>query len=58
METEAILHSLLQHVDHIELDGTPERAVNNVIRRFETLPLRLVPNREQSRSGSIPRGQR
>ena len=43
LETDAILRALLRHVDHIELDGTPERAVNNVIRRFETLPLRLVP---------------
>lgn len=43
METEAMLRSLLRHVDHIELDGAPELAVNNVIRRFETLPLRLVP---------------
>lgn len=49
LETEAILRSLLRHVDHIELDGPPERAINNVIRRFETLPLRLVPNLEQSR---------
>ena len=57
LETEAILRSLVRHVDHIELDGTPETAVNNVIRRFETLPLRLVPKLEQSRSGSIPRGQ-
>lgn len=43
LETQAILRSLLRHVDHIELNGTPELAVNNVIHRFETLPLRLVP---------------
>ena len=43
METEAMLRSLLRHVDNIELDGAPELALNNVIRRFETLPLRLVP---------------
>ncbi len=43
LETQAILRSLLHHVDHIEIDGTPERAVNNVIHRFEKLPLRLVP---------------
>ena len=43
METEAMLRSLLRHVDHIELDGTPELALNNVIRRFDTLPLHLVP---------------
>jgi cytochrome P450 len=45
METEAILRSLLRHVDGIELDGAPELALNNVIRRFETLPLRLLPKR-------------
>ena len=26
-----------------ELDGAPELALNNVIRRFERLPLRLIP---------------
>jgi cytochrome P450 len=45
METEAILRSLLRHVDGIELEGAPELALNNVIRRFETLPLHLVPKR-------------
>ncbi|WP_281032735.1 hypothetical protein [Nocardia araoensis] len=29
----------------IELAGTPERAGNNIICRFETLPVRLVPKR-------------
>lgn len=43
METEAMLRSLLRHVDYIELHGAPELAVNNVIRRFESLPLRLIP---------------
>lgn len=43
MEIEAMLRSLLRHVDGIELDGAPELALNNVIRRFETLPLHLVP---------------
>lgn len=42
-ETEAILRSLLRHVERIELDGTPQLVLNNVIRRFDTLPLRLVP---------------
>jgi cytochrome P450 len=42
-ETEAVLRSLLRHVDHIELDGAPQLALNNVIRRFQSLPLRLVP---------------
>ncbi len=43
METEAVLRSLVRHVDGIELDGAPELALNNVIRRFEALPLHLVP---------------
>ncbi|MBV6762305.1 cytochrome P450 [Rhodococcus opacus] len=42
LETHAILRSLLRNVDHIELDGTPERAVNNVVHRFDRLPLRLL----------------
>ena len=42
-ETEAMLRSLLHHVERIDLDGTPRLALNNVIRRFDTLPLRLVP---------------
>ena len=46
-ETEAILRSLLRHVDHIELDGAPRLLSNNVIRRFETLPLRLTPKRSR-----------
>ena len=45
METEAMLRSLLRHVDHIELAGAPELAVNNVIRRFENLPLHLSPRK-------------
>jgi cytochrome P450 len=43
METQAVLRALLRHVDRIELLGQPHLAVNNVIHRFETLPLRLVP---------------
>ncbi|WP_370501287.1 cytochrome P450 [Mycolicibacterium sp. jd] len=42
LETQAILRSLVEHVDHIEIDGTPQRALNNIIHRFERLPLRLV----------------
>jgi hypothetical protein len=41
--TERLLRSLLRHVDRIEITSEPELAVNNVIRRFEILPLRLVP---------------
>lgn len=46
METQAILRSLLRHVERIELAGSPEIAVNNIIHRFERLPLRLVPTKE------------
>jgi len=49
LETEAFLRALLRRVDRIELDGAPERVVNNVIHRFEALPVRLVPKLEQSR---------
>ena len=38
-----MMRSLLRHVERIELDGAPELALNNVIRRFESLPLQLVP---------------
>lgn len=43
MEAEAMPRSLLLNVDHIELGGAPELALNNVIRHFESLPLRLIP---------------
>jgi cytochrome P450 len=43
LEAQAVLRALLQHVERIELVGPPEFAVNNVIHRLETLPLRLVP---------------
>ncbi|MGV0814692.1 hypothetical protein ABQF34_22225 [Mycolicibacterium boenickei] len=33
---------LLEHVDRIELAGTPKWAVNNIIRRHEHLPLKLI----------------
>ncbi|MEN4478973.1 cytochrome P450 [Mycolicibacterium cosmeticum] len=43
METATILSALLERVERIEVDGTPEWAVNNVIRRLERLPVRLIP---------------
>lgn len=43
-ETEAMLRSLLRHVRRIELDGSPQLVRNNVIRRLDNLPVRLVPN--------------
>jgi cytochrome P450 len=43
LETESILTALLDRVDRIELDGVPRLAHNNIIHRFERLPLRLIP---------------
>jgi cytochrome P450 len=51
LETQAILRALLTHVERIELAGDPTLAVNNVIHRFETLPVRLVP-RSTASAGS------
>jgi cytochrome P450 len=42
-ETAAMLRALVERVDRIELTGTPERALNNIIHRLERLPLELVP---------------
>jgi cytochrome P450 len=43
LETAAVLRALVERVDRIEATGTPERALNNIIHRFERLPLELVP---------------
>jgi cytochrome P450 len=42
METAAMLRALIERVQRFELTGTPTWAVNNIIRRHECLPLRLV----------------
>jgi cytochrome P450 len=42
LETTAMLRALLERVDRIELTGTPTWAVNNIIRRHERLPLKLI----------------
>lgn len=42
METAAILSAMLERVKRIEVDGTPKWVVNNVIRRLEALPVRLI----------------
>lgn len=42
LETTAMLRALLERVDRIELTGTPKWAVNNIIRRHERLPLKLI----------------
>lgn len=42
METSAMLRALVERVDRIELTSPPTWAVNNIIRRHESLPLKLV----------------
>jgi len=42
LETTAMLRALLERVERIELAGTPTWAVNNIIRRHERLPLKLI----------------
>jgi cytochrome P450 len=42
LETTAMLTALLDRVERIELTATPVWAVNNVIRRHERLPLKLI----------------
>ncbi|HKV20812.1 MAG TPA: cytochrome P450 [Mycobacterium sp.] len=43
LETTAMLRALLDLVDRIELTAEPTWALNNVIRRHERLPLKLIP---------------
>jgi cytochrome P450 len=43
METTAMLSALIERVDRIELTGTPVWAMNNIIRRHERLPIKLIP---------------
>lgn len=43
METQAILRALVDRVDTIRCTGEPTWAINNIIHRFERLPLELVP---------------
>jgi len=43
LETGAMLRALVECVERIELAGPPMWAVNNIIRRHEHLPLKLVP---------------
>ena len=42
LETHAMLSALAERVDRIELTGTPTWAINNIIRRHEHLPLKLI----------------
>src|SRR5471030_1781773 len=43
LETEAILGALLKRVATIEITAEPTRRLNNTLRGFDTLPLRVVP---------------
>ncbi|MGK8486854.1 cytochrome P450 [Nocardia asiatica] len=43
LETQAILAALLERVERIEITGPPQWAMNNIIHRFENLPLQLFP---------------
>jgi cytochrome P450 len=42
METEAMLRALAERVDRIELISPPTWVINNIIRRHERLPLKLI----------------
>src|ERR1700761_9270590 len=43
LETEAILAALAKRVESFELTAEPTRRLNNPLRGFDTLPLRIVP---------------
>jgi 4-methoxybenzoate monooxygenase (O-demethylating) len=43
LETEAILTALTRRVVSLELTSEPKRRLNNTLRGFDTLPLRVVP---------------
>jgi cytochrome P450 len=42
LETDAMLRTLAERVERIELTGPPTWAVNNIIRRHERLPIKFV----------------
>ncbi len=41
LESEVILNALLKRVRHIEFNGSPERKLNNTLRGFNSLPLKI-----------------
>lgn len=43
LEMQAILAALMRQVTRTELAGEPPWALNNIIRCYERLPLRLIP---------------
>lgn len=43
LEVTAFLKALTSRVERLELTGMPDWTLNNIIRRYERLPLRLIP---------------
>lgn len=43
LEASAFLTALTARVERLELTGRPQWALNNIIRRYERIPLRVVP---------------
>jgi cytochrome P450 len=43
LEATSVLSALTRRVEHFELAGPPVRKLNNVIRAFGSLPIRIVP---------------
>jgi len=43
LETEAILSALARRVASFEFTGEPQQRLNNTLRGFDTLPLRVIP---------------
>jgi cytochrome P450 len=50
LEATAVLTALARRVERFELAGTPVRKLNNVIRAFGSLPMRIVPTAPASSS--------
>src|SRR5579872_834700 len=43
LEGSAVLGALIRKVARIEINGEPKRRYNNILRSFQSLPLRIVP---------------
>ena len=43
LETEAILTALAKRVESFEFTGEPQLRLNNTLRGFDTMPLRVNP---------------
>lgn len=44
LESEALLTALAARVETIEFAGTPRRHLNNTLRSWETIPIRVQPD--------------